>query len=463
MATSYINVFGDLRLETRGEQFLNRLFVSGTRSIQQLSFSRAEQKAFYRLLSSDKVSEKKLIEEVRGRCGNSAKGKLVLAIQDSSDINLFKHRNRIDLTTGVGRIGSHDFNQIGFNIHPSVVIDALNGFPLGFSDIRIWNRSMEKQDKNDRDYKKLPISDKESYKWIETSQRTKECLKDAEAIVIVQDREGDIFEQFETIPDQKTYLLVRSRENRILYDGSKLWDTLSNAPLAGTYTISIDSDSHSQEAARQAEIEVRYIKTAIKPPVKNKNSNPQILYAIEAREINSIAKEPLLWRLLTTWPITDFDVAHMVIQWYTCRWLIEEIFRLLKKEGFDIEGSELESGWAIRKLCVMILDTVLKLTQMHIAYNSGEEINIGTELCFSSEETECLTAMNVKAEGKTVALKNPFPQNSLKWAVWVIARTGGWKGYKSQRKPGMTTLMIGLGKFYNIFDGWSIQKDVGTR
>src|ERR1700722_4456516 len=171
MATSYINVFGDLRLETRGEQFLNRLFVSGTRSIQQLSFSRAEQKAFYRLLSSDKVSEKKLIEEVRGRCGNSAKGKLVLAIQDSSDINLFKHRNRIDLTTGVGRIGSHDFNQIGFNIHSSVVIDALNGFPLGFSDIRIWNRSMEKQDKNDRDYKKLPISDKESYKWIETSQR----------------------------------------------------------------------------------------------------------------------------------------------------------------------------------------------------------------------------------------------------------------------------------------------------
>ena len=35
---------------------------------------------------------------------------------------------------------------------------------------------------------------------------------------------------------------------------------------------------------------------------------------------------------------------------------IEEGFRILKKEGFDIEASELSQDKAIRKLCLMMLD-----------------------------------------------------------------------------------------------------------
>jgi len=44
----------------------------------------------------------------------------------------------------------------------------------------------------------------------------------------------------------------------------------------------------------------------------------------------------------------------------------------LKKEGFNIEASELESGRALRKLMAMVLDTIIKLIQMHIAYNYPE-------------------------------------------------------------------------------------------
>ena len=149
---------------------------------------------------------------------------------------------------------------------------------------------------------------------------------------------------FADVPDEKTYLLVRSRVNRNLSSQGKLWDELSNATLAGTYTVFIGSDSHSNEPARQAEIEVRFIKASVKAPVRNKSA-PQTLYAIEAREVNSAAKEPVLWHLITNWPVENFDQARMIIEWYTCRWVIEEVFRLLKKEGFDIEQSEIESGW----------------------------------------------------------------------------------------------------------------------
>jgi hypothetical protein len=44
-----------------------------------------------------------------------------------------------------------------------------------------------------------------------------------------------------------------------------------------------------------------------------------------------------------------------------------------------------------------------------------------------------------------------------------ITRLGGWKGYASQRKPGFNTLINGIDKFYTIYQGYSLQKDVGTQ
>jgi hypothetical protein len=40
---------------------------------------------------------------------------------------------------------------------------------------------------------------------------------------------------------------------------------------------------------------------------------------------------------------------------------------------------------------------------------------------------------------------------------------GGWKGYDSQRKMGATTILNGLKRFYEIYNGWVIAKDVCTR
>nr|MCS3812219.1 hypothetical protein [Mucilaginibacter sp. X4EP1] len=75
--------------------------------------------------------------------------------------------------------------------------------------------------------------------------------------------------------------------------------------------------------------------------------------------------------------------------------------------------------------------------------------------------------MNKKLEGETDKLKNPSPANTLKWATWIIARMGGWKGYASQRKPGPIVLQKGLVKFYNVYEGWSLllnyQKNVYTQ
>lgn len=458
ISVDYTGYFGDKRTERRGSELHRRLFSSSTRSIQGLSLSRAEQKAYYRFLHNESVDEATLIRELKKRCSLGVKGKVVLSIQDTTEINLSAHKGRLKGASGLG--GIDDSQGIGFKLHPSLVVDAQSCYPLGFSSIKMWGRDVEKPNKYTRKYQQEALQDKESYKWFEASEQSKQALVDAACVVVVQDREGDIYEQFVEVPDEKTHLLIRSRVNRnVDSEEGKLWKSLSAAAPLGDYQLKLESDSHGGTPAREATIAVRAIQTSI----QGKGGKVE-LYAVEALEVGAQGYEPVHWRLLTTLPVRTFEEARLVIEWYTWRWFIEELFRMLKKEGFNIEGSELETGWSIRKLTVMLMDTIIKLMQMHIAYNEPEQANVpDSALLFSAEEQECLLVLNKKVEGKTTALKNPFTPGKLNHSVWIISRIGGWKGYASQRKPGMTTMFNGLKKFYDIYEGWMLVKDVGTR
>jgi hypothetical protein len=464
ISVNYNKCFGDRRIEKRGADLHLGLFRSAVHSIQSIAESRAEQKGFYRFLHNSKAAEGELIKELTQRCGKLAKDKIVLSIQDTTEVNLSKHLNRIKKDSGLGDIDDN-VRGLGFKLHPSLVVDAETCTPLGFSDIRIWNRPIDMADKTARGYKKLPIEEKESYKWVESSINTKKALDEAKAVIIVQDREGDIFEQFVQIPDEKTFLLIRSQTDRKIVSNEKLWDALGKSEVRGQYELEIFADRRRKTPARTANIEVRCVVAEIKCPVHDKKNklNTVTLFAVEAKETNSEVEEPVHWRLVTTWPVTNLEDALCIIDWYTWRWQIEEVFRTLKKEGYNIEGSEMESGWAIRKLSIIMLDVIVKLMQMRIAYNRPEGEGPATDTAFSAEEQDCLVVINKKLEGTTEKLQNGSNPSKLKWAVWVIARLGGWKGYKSQRPPGMTTLQKGLIKFYDILQGWNFQKDVGTR
>jgi hypothetical protein len=87
-----------------------------------------------------------------------------------------------------------------------------------------------------------PIEQKESYKWIDTSLHTKQALTTARQLVIIQDREGDIYEQFGVIPDERTHLLIRAKTNRVLADKTRPFEHLATQPKQGTYTLDLASD-----------------------------------------------------------------------------------------------------------------------------------------------------------------------------------------------------------------------------
>jgi hypothetical protein len=309
----------------------------------------------------------------------------------------------------------------------------------------------------------LSIEDKESYKWIEVSRQTRSGLSDiVEGMVIVQDREGDIYEQFALIPDEKTDLLVRAGTDRRLADGSKLFSCLSNQQAKGKYEIFIAAKE--KRKSRTATIEVRYKEVEIiKTTGTSKGVCPSVkLHLVEAKEINYSGSDKVCWRLLTTIPAANIETAMMCIDWYSWRWTIEEVFKILKKEGYNIEASELEYASSVRKMCLLIMETVIKLFLMRIAY-AEPEIEINAGVCFTNDEQEFLEYQIIQFEGKTEKQKNPYQAKDLKRYVWVIARMGGWKGYESKRHPGITTLWIGLKYFKAAMQGWETYRNVSTR
>ncbi len=127
-------------------------------------------------------------------------------------------------------------------------------------------------------------------------------------VIIVQDREGDIYEQFATIPDAQTNLLIRAKSDRALPEGGKLFSKLSKCKVAGTYEIKIDGDNRKGQKKRTAKLEVRFTEVTLKNSSRTAKTAAATvkLWAVEAREVGGTSKQKVCWRLLTTIPVTTF-------------------------------------------------------------------------------------------------------------------------------------------------------------
>lgn len=433
--------------------------------LNQLARDRKDLVAFSRFFNNDSVELKSIKQESYNRINTLIRGKHVLCIQDTTEINYQHHLGKLSKTdSDLGLVGNN--NDIGFFLHPSLVVDSDDKFPLGFSWIHLWNRPFDKKDKNARNYQTQPIEEKESYRWITNAQNSKDTLSNAEHITVIGDRESDIYEEFISVPDSKTDILVRSKGDRNLYENDdKLFKTLSSQTLKGSYTVLINGDKRINRKKREALLEIRFCKVKIKRPSKLKSSLPSYveLTAIEVRENQQTCPKgetQILWRLLTTHDVLTLEDAKQIIEWYKARWLIEELFRILKRQGLNIEASQLETGIALKKLTVMSLQTAIKILQLRQDRNGNcsKQANI----CFTEEEIEFAEIVKGTLEGKTKKQKNNYDKNSLAWMCWIIARLGGWKGYQSESPPGPITIKRGLDKFNIMIIGWLLipKKDV---
>lgn len=435
-------------------------------NIRQLSQDWAEHEGYYRFLDNEQESVGELTRSLASHCQQQVNGLLVLAISDSREINLQAHRGRIK-SEGLGVVGNNE--DLGFFIHPTLVLNGANGIPLGLSHVQLWSRPLDRLDKKIRRYKQLPIEQKESFKWLESAAESQRYLDlgGARTVTYMGDRAADIYEEWVRVPNYQTHVLIRAcRDCSLAGRTQTLFAYLSEQPCEGTYHFTVMADKRKGRTQRKAFMAVRCASVQIQRPQRlNGTDYPTSvsLYAVEAKEIHPLpGQTPVHWRLLTTHQVVCQEQALQVIGWYGWRWLIEQLFAILKQGGLNLEATQLESGTAIERLCVLALSAAVRVLQLNEGRQDGMQ---SASIAFCEPEQQGLTELAPTLEGRTAKQQNPHPPLSLAWATWLIARLGGGAGYQSQRPPGIGTLFKGLSQFDALFRGWALAhpQDMYTR
>lgn len=425
----------------------------------QKTDSWSEQISYYRFWRNERVSESGLTSLAVNHClGHLQEVEHVLLLEDTTELNLERHRHRITDKEGLGFTGND--KDLGFFCHPTIAVDASNGSLLGALDVHLWHRELDKKGKKDRQYKKLPIEEKESYRWLERALESRKKLPSGQRVTVVQDREGDIYESLSRLKHRGADFVIRGNHDRKTAGStSRIKGLLAGLSPAGEYVFEVAGNNKRRK--RKAQMEICYEKVCLRRPDKIVNADKYpsalevcVVQAREKAESVPLGESPIEWTLYTSHQVSSSREALQIVEYYRMRWIIEELFRIVKSEGVNYESSELESGKALRKLFVMALLAAIQILQLKQA-RSGDSAQ-KCSLLFSEEQMECLQNLLPRFEGKTEKLKNPFEKDNLAWAAWIIARLGGWKGYASQRPPGVITLHQGWIKFQNIFIGWSI-------
>src|SRR6202011_662925 len=132
--------------------------------------------------------------------------------------------------------------------------------------------------------------------------------------------------------------------------------------------------------------------------------------------------EPVHWRLLTTHDVPDATAALQIVAWYKRRWIIEQLYRLMKSQGLRLEDSQIETADRLIKLAAVAAKAAAVTLQLLQARDGQSTESASTS--FPEEEIAVLEALNTRIEGKTALQKNPHPKHSLAWASWIIARLG---------------------------------------
>jgi hypothetical protein len=440
-----LGYFGDARRAAVGTELLERVTATGSLVIRKLGETRAGELAIHRFLAAPSVTCNEMLETLAGRTVAAAAGRRIVVAQDTTEINFSgREANR----RGLGPAG--DGVSAGFFIHPLVAIDSETEAVLGLLDAQIWTRDDQAQTAPRR---KRAIEDKESMRWLRGVERAAELLIGAASVVVVGDRENDIYSCFARRPAGAD-LIVRAAQDRALAENATLFASAAAWPELTQMLVKV-APRRVGDLGRIATVAVRAGPVTLKRPRHGfAKTDPETvsLTLVEAREINPPAnEEPLHWRLLTTIEIGDADAACEIVRLYRLRWRIEEVFRALKSDGMRLEETQMHEAKRLFKLAVVGLAAACRTIQLVDARDGSPRPAtdvIDVTLLPAAE------AIGLTLEGKTERQKNHHPLHSLAWLAWIIARLGGWNCY--YKPPGPKTMRAGWAQFATMAAGFTI-------
>jgi hypothetical protein len=393
--------------------------------VRRLGGNRAGEIRLTRFLRNDAVSIDEMIAEAARRTAERCGDRDTLVIQDTTVIR----------SEGGG----------GDYLHAVMAVDAQDGTILGLVDGQFLRRASGRKALR----RELPIEEKESFRWLQGADAAASVCAGARRITVIADRESDIYEAFALCPEG-TDLLVRAAQDRSLEDGGQLFAALDALPEAGH--ADIDLPAQPGRRRRTTRLAVRFATMSLTRPARGFHAglpDAVALQWVDVREVSPPPGQPgVHWRLLTTRPVGNAAEAWAVAELYRKRWAIEQLFRTLKTQGFDIEGLRIEEAGPRDKLVTAALIAAITIQQLVHARDGGPGPLRPCTDVIQPDDIPLLEAVSASLEGKTARQKNPHPRGSLAFVSWVCARLGGWTGYYG--KPGPVVMLQGWLEFQAI-------------
>jgi hypothetical protein len=375
-----------------------------------------------RWLRNPAVTEAEMFAHAASRTAGRCAGRAVLAIQDTTVVT----------SQGGG----------GLYLHPTIALDAEDGAILGLAHAQFLQREGGRKASR----RQRPIKDKESQRWLDGADAAARVCAGAREITVVADRESDIYAAFAQRPPT-VHLLVRAAQDRALEEGERLFAQMDGLAEAGRAKLSLPA--RTGRPGREATLAIRYARVDLARPRNGADKawpKTTPVCVVDVREVDPPTGETIHWRLLTTRPVDGLEQAIEVADFYRRRWAIEQLFRAMKSDGFDIEAVRMMGDAPRRNLVAATLIAAVTIQQLVHARDGGERLRPLVD-AFEAEDQPLIEAYCARLEGKRQRQKNPHPRASLAYASWVLGRLGGWTGYYG--KPGPVVILRGWIKFHD--------------
>ncbi len=157
--------------------------------------------------------------------------------------------------------------------------------------------------------------------------------------------------------------------------------------------------------------------------------------------------EPVEWLLLTSDPIASEADAWLRVDWYRCRWVIEEFFKVLKS-GCRVEARQFETRATFEvSLGFSLLASVRLLALTKRARIDPDQP--ASSVLLPDEEEVLLRHADVQD-------RRPVGTLRLRDAIVLIAKLGGYLGRKNDGPPGWITLWRGYRRLYALVEGYKL-------
>ncbi len=425
---------GDERRNKRAIRLIERLSAQPTASVPLACGDWADTIAAYRFFDNEEVDWRAILG-AHTDCAMTrmAAHEVVLCIQDTTELDF-----NGQTASGLGPL-SYDA-QRGMYAHPTYAVSTARE-PLGVLDAWMWARQPRTAEGTRGDVS-------ESLRWLEGYERLAEMAPrlGQTRLVYVADREADIMALMVKARDNATPVdwLLRSRHNRTLAGGDKLWTRVTESQALGElrFTLPSRQGHKAREVIQQIWAQRVELPDGAKGQVQAS--------CIVARETDPPEGEkPIEWRLLTNLPVTDLEQAARMIDWYRARWEIEMFFHVLKN-GCRIEALQLGSIEKIERALVLYMVVAWRIARLMRLGRTCPNLN--AQLMFEPDEWKAAYILNKK----TIPDKPP----TLNEVVRLVARLGGFLARTGDGEPGVKTIWLGMQRIRDFAAGVRFSREL---